>query len=113
MVIVPSPAARSLNIITSLRFHLSTSAPAMGLIRMVGAKKNSCTRARVVAFPVVSHAQMVRAKLVMLVPRSDMSWPTQTTVNPVIPIRVLLVSVSILLTNKENTVVLPLYLENN
>jgi len=43
------------------------------------------TRARAVAFPVISHAQMVRAKLVIPVPRRETNWPAQTRVKAAIP----------------------------
>ena len=44
-------------------------------------------RARAVAAPVCSQAQMVRAKLVMEVPRMEVNWPSQTRVKPRIPAR--------------------------
>ncbi len=83
------PEAMSLSIMTSFRSHLSTRAPAKGLARMYGSTNENPTRARAVATPVFSQAQMVRANWVMLVPRNEISWPNQTTVNPRIPERYL------------------------
>jgi len=77
----------SLSIITSFLFHLSTSAPATGYSRIFGNTKASPVNARAVASPVTCHAQMVRAKFVMKVPRRLTNWPPQITVNPLIPDR--------------------------
>jgi len=43
-------------------------------------------RARAVTWPVCSQAQMVNAKLVMLVPRRLTNWPAHMTVKPVMPL---------------------------
>ena len=87
MIRVEIPAAMSLSIITSFLFHLSTNAPATGYSRMFGKAKASPTIARAVASPVTCHAQIVRAKFVMKVPRRLTNWPPQITVNPRIPER--------------------------
>jgi len=41
---------------TTFRFYLSTSAPASGLRRTIGANEKNPTRARAVAWPVTCHA---------------------------------------------------------
>ena len=58
-----------------------------GYSRMFGKAKASPTIARAVASPVTCHAQIVRAKFVMKVPRRLTNWPPQITVNPRIPER--------------------------
>ncbi len=62
-------------------------APATGLISMVGAKLKNPTNASAVASPVTCQAQMVRANLVIPVPRRETNCPTQTTMKPLIPDR--------------------------
>ena len=47
--------------------------------------KKKPINAREVAEPVVSYAQMVSANVVMLVPRSEITWPSHTIVNPNMP----------------------------
>ena len=89
MAIVPIPAARSLSIITSFRFQRSTNAPATGYTRMLGNTNASPVNARAVAVPVSSHAQIVRAKLVMADPSIDVNWPSQMMVKPFMPERLL------------------------
>ncbi len=68
---VEAMEARSLSIMVSFRFHRSTNAPAMGLTSIVGAKEKKPTNASAVASPVISHAQMVNAKLDMVLPSSE------------------------------------------
>ena len=63
----------------------STSAPAIGLSSIVGAKENRPTNASVVACPVPCHAQVVMAKAVMPEPSSDAICPTHTRANPAMP----------------------------
>jgi len=73
MAIVDKPAARSLRIMTSLRFHRSTRAPAIGLRSTVGANEKKPTSASAVACPVISHAQIVSANRLMPEPTSEMN----------------------------------------
>ena len=85
MTTVANPAARSLIAITSFLFNLSTKTPAMGLKRTAGRKIQKPTRARAVAFPVISHAQNIRAKFVMELPSIDTTWPIHRTIKWDIP----------------------------
>ena len=79
-------AARSLSIMVNFRFHRSTNAPATGLTINVGAKEKKPTSASAVASPVASQAHTVNAKLDMVLPSSENTWPTQTTVNVNMPV---------------------------
>jgi hypothetical protein len=71
-------AARSLSIIVNFLLHLSTIAPAMGLIISAGVNEKKVTNAKAVTFPVICQAQIVRENLVMLVPMSEIICPIQT-----------------------------------
>jgi hypothetical protein len=50
-----------------------------------GAMKKRLARAMVVATPVFSQVQMVRANWVIVVPRRETNWPAQMMVKAVIP----------------------------
>jgi hypothetical protein len=80
------PEAMSLIIIASFLFHLSTKAPAIGLMMAVGAKLNRETRANAVASPVFYHAQMLRANWLMYVPNRLRNWPDQMNAKRRIPV---------------------------
>src|SRR3990172_6862962 len=86
MTTVESPAAKSLIIITSLRFHRSTNAPAIGASKTDGAKVNVPTRASAVAEPVICQAQIVSANWVMAVPTNEITCPNHTTVKAAMPV---------------------------
>jgi len=79
-------AARSLSIITNLRFQRSTNAPAKGVTSSAGAKVKNPTRARAVACWVICQAHIVSAKPVIAVPCSEITWPIQMIVNPSMPV---------------------------
>ncbi len=78
--------ARSLSIITNLRFQRSTNAPAKGVTISAGTKVKNPTKARAVACWVISQAQIVSAKPVIAVPCSDTTWPIQMMVKPSMPV---------------------------
>ncbi len=63
--------AKSASIMIFLRSYRSTTAPAIGLTRITGANVKKPTNAKAVACPVISHAHIVKAKPVMLVPKSE------------------------------------------
>ena len=78
--------ARSLSSMTSLRFHRSTKAPAIGLNKTEGRNAKKLMVASAEAFPVTSQAQIVKANQVIALPMSESICPSQTMVKERIPV---------------------------
>ena len=68
-------------IITVLRFHLSTSAPAKGPSSTWGSIATMLAKARVDARPVVLVIHQTRANWTSLLPKSENAWPAKMTMN--------------------------------
>ena len=82
---VDAPATRSPRIMIFLRLQRSTKVPATGLKTSIGTSEKRPTRARAVARPVISHAQIVRPNRVIDEPMIETNCPSQTSEKPNIP----------------------------
>lgn len=86
MATVGKPANRSEKIMTRFLLERSTTAPAIGVISRRGTKLKKLTSPRTVACPVTCQAQIVSAKLVMLVPSKENTWPAHINVKLDMPL---------------------------